>query len=232
MNLFFEFVNAHSSSQCRKLTRGCWSLKTAINSHNTIMRKGRLAVVFWGSIFPKTLKMHCQVKSLLTEPLYFLITLRLFDIFISNNTHRLLVVSITSCRYRAQNNGRFDRSKSVQNEELTGQTSNVAFMFAFMFTFKTCKKNWSINTNHSPVIWRKVVRGKRVILPVESILPSVRTTKKVAPFDRVNGWLSQSWIHTDFNRLHHSRRATQLRQFEPDSDFGSIFFLNYNARAC
>ena len=33
-------------------------------------------------------------------------------------------------------------------------------------------------------------------------------------------------------RLHHSRRATQLRQFEPDSDFGSIFFLNYNARAC
>ena len=33
-------------------------------------------------------------------------------------------------------------------------------------------------------------------------------------------------------RLHHSRRATQLRQFEPDSDFGSIFFRNYNARAC
>ena len=84
--------------------------------------------------------MHCQVKSLLTEPPYFLITLRLFDIFISNNTHRLLVASVTSCRYRAQNNGRFDRSKSVQNEELTGQTSNVAFMFAFMFTFKTRKK--------------------------------------------------------------------------------------------
>ena len=33
-------------------------------------------------------------------------------------------------------------------------------------------------------------------------------------------------------RLHHSRRATQPRQFDPDSDFGSIFFLNYNARAC
>ena len=33
-------------------------------------------------------------------------------------------------------------------------------------------------------------------------------------------------------RLHHSRRATQLRQFEPDSNFGSIFFLNYNAHAC
>ena len=137
MNLFFKFVNARSSSQCRKLTRGCLSLKTVfmiliylprpVNSHNTIMMKGRLAVVFLGSIIPKTLKMHSQVKSLLTEPLY-LLTLRLFDIFISNNTHRLLVVSTISCRYRAQNNGRAERSKSVQNEELTGQTSNVAFI--------------------------------------------------------------------------------------------------------
>ena len=110
-----------------------------INSRNTITRKRRLAVVFLGSIFPKTLKMHCQVKSLLTEPLY-LLTLRLFDIFISNNTHRLLVAFTTSCRYRAQNNGRPERSKSVQNEELTGQTSNVAFMFVFMFTFKIRKK--------------------------------------------------------------------------------------------
>ena len=33
------------------------------------------------------------------------------------------------------------------------------------------------------------------------------------------------------NRFHHSRHATQLRQFEPDSDIGSIFFLNYNAHA-
>ena len=142
MNLFFWFVNAHSSSQCRKLTRGCLSLKTVfmiliylprpINSHDTIMRKGRLAVVFLGSIFPKTLKMHSQVRSLLTEPLY-LLTLRLFNIFIANNTHRLLVVSTTSCRYRAQNNGRPERSKSVQNEELTGQTSNVAFMLNGQF---------------------------------------------------------------------------------------------------
>ena len=88
-------------------------LPRPINSHNTIMRKGRLAVVFFGSIFPKTLKMHSQVKYRLTEPLY-LLTLRLFDIFISNNTHRLLVVSTTSCPYRAQNNGRPERSKSVQ----------------------------------------------------------------------------------------------------------------------
>ena len=77
-----------------------FDLPRPINSHNTIMRKGRLAVVFLGSIFPKSLKMHSQVKSLLTEPLY-LLTLRLFDVFISNNTHRLLVVSTTSCRYRA-----------------------------------------------------------------------------------------------------------------------------------
>ena len=33
------------------------------------------------------------------------------------------------------------------------------------------------------------------------------------------------------NRLQHSRRATQLRQFEPDSDFGSIFIVNYKPRA-
>ena len=83
--------------------------------------------------------MQCLVKSLLTEPLY-LLTLRLFDIIFSNNTHRLLVVSTTSCRLRAQNSGRPERSKSVQDEELTGQTSNVAFMFAFMFTFKIRKK--------------------------------------------------------------------------------------------
>ena len=63
----------------------------AINSRNTITRKGRLAVVFFGSIFPaKTLKMHCQVKSLLTEPLY-LLTLRLFDIlFLITHTDCLL----------------------------------------------------------------------------------------------------------------------------------------------
>ena len=107
-------------------------LPRPINSRNAIMRKGRLAVVFLGSIFPKTLKMHSQVKSLLTEPLY-LLTLRLFDILISNNTHRLLVVSTTSCRYSAQNNGRPERSKPVQNEELTGQTSNVAFMLNGQF---------------------------------------------------------------------------------------------------
>ena len=203
------------------------------------MRKGRLEVVFLGSIFPKTLKMHCQVKSLLTESLYVL-TLRLFDIFISNNTHRLLVVSTTSSRYWAQNNGRPERSKSVQTEGLTGQTSNVAFMFAFMFTFKIRKKIWNIYTNHRPVIWRKVVRGRRVTLPAESTLPIERPyNKECCPvWELTAGRLSPEFIQaliflqTFNNRLHHSRRATQLRQFEPDSDFGSIFFLNYNARAC
>ena len=102
-------------------------LPRPINGHNTIMRKGQFAVLFLGSIFPKTLKMHSQVKSLLTESLY-LLTLPLFAVFISNNTHRLLVVSTASCRSRAQNNGRPEWSKYVQNEELSGQTSNVAFM--------------------------------------------------------------------------------------------------------
>ena len=40
------------------------------------------------------------------------------------------------------------------------------------------------------------------------------------------------FLQTFNNRLHHSRRATQLRPFEQDPDFGSIFSLNYNARAC
>ena len=54
------------------LTRGCWSLITVfmlliylsrpIISRNTIMRKVRLTVFFLGSIFPKTLKKHSQVK--------------------------------------------------------------------------------------------------------------------------------------------------------------------------
>ena len=78
------------------------------------MRKGRLAVVFLGSIFPKTLKMHSQVKSLLTESLY-LLTLRLFDIIISNKTHRLLVVS-TTCRYRAQNRPLHDGRGMMGNQ--------------------------------------------------------------------------------------------------------------------
>ena len=67
------------------------------------MRKGRLAVVFLGSIFPKTLKMHSLVKSLLTDPLY-LLTLRLFDIFISNNTRRLRVESRVNFTERPYNN--------------------------------------------------------------------------------------------------------------------------------
>ena len=136
MNLFFSFVLRTQlftvyKTYPRLLFIILICLPRPINSHNTIMRKGRLAVVFLGSIFPKSLKMHSQVKFLLTEPLY-LLTLRLFDIFISNNTRRLLV-SNTSCLFRAQNNGRPERSKSVQNEELIGQTSNVAFMLNGQF---------------------------------------------------------------------------------------------------
>ena len=165
-----------------------------INSRNTITRKGRLAVVFLGSTFPKALKMHCQVKSLLTEPLC-LLTLRLFDIFIPNNTHRLLVASTTSCRYRDQNNGRPERSKSVQNEGLTGQTSNVAFMF----TFKIRKKIETFIQIIALLDGEKLseVEGSPS-QPSQLYRVSVQQ-KNVAPFDRVDGWPSQSWIHTDFN---------------------------------
>ena len=54
----------------------------------------------------------------------------------------------------------------------------------------------------------------------------------VAPFDRVNGWPSQFWIHADFyipSSIQDSTIAgVQLGHFEPDSDFSSIFFLNYD----
>ena len=45
-----------------------------------------------------------------------LLTLRLFDIFISNNTHRLLAVSTTSCRYRAQNRPLHDGRNMMGNQ--------------------------------------------------------------------------------------------------------------------
>ena len=112
-----------------------------ISSCNTIMRKGRLAVVFLGSIFLKTLKMHynSQVKSLLkTSKLTYIVDSLTYSI--SNNTHPLPVVSTTSC-YRAQNSVLHERStlKSVQNEEMTGQTSNVAFMLTGQFLKNTYK---------------------------------------------------------------------------------------------
>ena len=62
----------------------------------------------------------------------------------------------------------------------------------------------------------------------------LRRLTELTAAGRLSPELTQTLIFLQaFNkRLHHSRRATQLRQFEPDSDFGSIFFLNYNARAC
>ena len=162
-------------------------LPRPINSHNTIMRKGRLAVFFLGSMFPKTLKMHSQVKSLLTEPLY-LLTLLLFDIFISNNTHRLLVVSTTSTRavkIRPKwgiNRPNFERCVHVERP----------------IFWKYVKKNWNIYTNHRPVIWEKLSEVGSPSQPSQLYRASVQQ-KNVAPFDRVNGWPSQSWIHTDFN---------------------------------
>ena len=76
--------------------------------------------------------------------------------------------------------------------------------------------------------------------PSQLYLASVRIQQKKLPrlTELTAGRLSPEFTETlifirAFNkRLHHSRRATQLRQFEPDSDFGSIFFLNYIARAC
>ena len=113
-----------------------------ISSCITIMRNGRLPVVFLGSIFLKTLKMHynSQVKSLLkTSKLTYIVDSLTYSF--SNNTHSLPVVSTTSC-YRAQNSVLPERStlKSVQNEEMTGQTPNVALMLTGQFLKNTYKK--------------------------------------------------------------------------------------------
>ena len=85
---------------------------------------------------------------------------------------------------------------------------------------------------------RKVVRG-RVTLPASQLYRASVQQKRLPRLTELTaGRLSPEFTQTLIflqafnNRLHHSRPATQLRQFEPDSNFGSIFFLNYNARAC
>ena len=70
----------------RKKERQRWVFSSNLSttrSRNSIMSECRFAVVFLGSIFLKTLKMHSQVRSLLKTLSY----LRLFNIFYSNNTH-------------------------------------------------------------------------------------------------------------------------------------------------
>ena len=42
----------------------------------------------------------------------------------------------------------------------------------------------------APFMWRKVVSGRRVTLTAESALSSVHV-KNIAPFDRLNSWLSR-----------------------------------------
>ena len=70
----------------RKKERQRWVFSSNLSttrSRNSKMSECRFAVVFLGSIFLKTLKMHSQVRSLLKTLSY----LRLFNIFYSNNTH-------------------------------------------------------------------------------------------------------------------------------------------------
>ena len=95
---------------------------------------------------------------------------------------------------------------------------------------------------HSPVIWRKVVRGTVEGSPSQlsqlyraSVQQKkVRRLTELTAASRLSPEFTQILIFLQaFNKqLYHSRRATQLHQFEPDSDFGSIFFLNYNTHAC
>ena len=82
--------------------------------------------------------------------------------------------------------------------------------------------------------------GRRVTLPAESTSSSVRVTKTLHRLTELTtGRLSSEFtqtvyilLHAFTNRLHNGRCATQLRQFESNFNFGSIFFLIDNARAC
>ena len=173
--------------------------------------------------------MHSQVKSVLTEPLY-LLTLRLFDICISNNTHRLLVVSTTSTRavkVRPKwgiNRQNFERCVHIERPLFWKYVKKIETFIQIIALFYGEKLSEVEESPSQPSqLYRASVQQKK--------LP--RLTELTA--GRLSPEFTQTliiYIQTFNNRLHHSRRATQLCQFEPDSDFGSIFFLNYNARAC
>ena len=153
-----NFINARNFSQCRKETRGCWSLITVfmlliylprpINSRNTIMRKGRLVVVILGSMFLKTLKVRSQVKDLLNTSI-----LNYLHCDYLTYIHTLLVVSTTSCYSWAQNNGR--PAVKVRPKMRKWPVK--------LRTFETFVQIID------PFIWRKLVPGRRV---------------KSCPFDR------------------------------------------------
>ena len=108
--------------QCRKHTRGCWSLITVhvidqylsrpINGPNTIMRKGWLAVVFLYWVFLKTMKLHSQVKSLLKTFILTYITIIWHILFPITPTHFLLFLPhlVTELKISARPTWRNDRT--------------------------------------------------------------------------------------------------------------------------
>ena len=116
--------------------------------------------------------MHSQVKSLLKTSICTYVHRDYLNIlFLITHTDCLLFLplAVTELKIMA------DLShQSVQNEELTGQSSNVAFMLNGQFL-----KIRNIIQFIALLIWTKVVPVKRVTLPAESTLPSVRMTKKL-----------------------------------------------------
>ena len=112
-------------------------------------------------------------------------------------------------------------------------------MFAFMFTFEIPKKFETFIQIIALLYGEKLseVEGS-TSQPSQLYRASVQRKKLPRLTELMAGRFSPEFIQTLIflqtfnNQLHHSRRATQLCQFEPDSDFGFIFFLNYNARAC
>ena len=160
------------------------------------MRKGRFAVVLLGNLFLKTLKMYSQLKSLRKTSKLTCIAIILHILFPTTHTaccfHHIV---LTELKLTSDPSGQLKVLPKWGNDRPNFERCVHVGQPIFE---KYVKKIEKFIQTITPFICRKAVQARRVTFPAESTLSIVRMTKKVAPFDSVNGWLSQFWIHTDF----------------------------------
>ena len=194
-------------------------------------------VVFLGSIFLETLKMHSQVK-LSSKNLYTYLHCDYLTYFISNNTHA------ACCFYHIMLQSSKQRPTSGQTPSKNAGTDRPNVERCIQVDRPIFKKYVLKTLKHLYESGPRLYGEKLSRVEGSPSQPSqlyrafVRQESLPRLTELTAGSFSSEFtqicifLQAFNNRLHHSRRATQLRQFEPDSDFGSIFFLNYNARAC
>ena len=100
-----------------------------------------------------------------------------------------------------------------------------------------CYETWllcSLSTKKTPLIWRKIVPGRRITLPAQSNLSRVRVTKTLSRITeltavRLGFEFAQTFafLQAFDNRLHAPKEPTRLL-----FRVGAILFLIDNARAC